>query len=202
MSQFAQEYVFEVPPKRTLTIVADAVRFLAEMNPRALQVPTKIMGAEIRDFLEFERGVAVLGVRAEELGRDEAWTVFGDPVQIWMELEQFELLDGTGPYSRRGRVTLTHEAYHAIEHAKFVRAYRAVQARLPRRQRQHMPAYLDPEWQAYCFAGCVLMPPAVLKHMPHQDTHAIARAFDVSASFTAKHLARMRRAALLPTPTP
>lgn len=93
------------------------------------------------------------GVKALAYGEEGKY----DPVEkeILLSERTYEQLRMDVP---RSRFTLAHELGHAILHGAFLSA--SLEGRFPQKRykRTTLKAYLDPEWQANCFAGAFLMP--------------------------------------------
>lgn len=198
MRTFEEEYVIKAKPKRIQDINQEAEELLRLLSPRAIVKPTPLLGEQLLKFVEFRDRISVIPTDGVDLGDNEAVTVLEEPVQIWLREDQYDYLFSDGPYSRRPKVTLLHERYHAKVHAPFVQARRQSSLRLARSRRRDIPAYMDPEWQAFAFAGCVLMPLRALHKVRPLNAENVSKTFNVSQAFAERHLGILSRNGLLP----
>jgi len=193
MSQLLSEAVVEVPPLS----LKDIERRSAEV--RALLVSlTKAVGPalpwdELVDRHLPRAGLLFYPASSAELGDREAAT---DPsgeeaIHILMRSELYEALTDAGPGGNRARATVAHELGHAVLHVPYLRHQRGQARPLTRVSRAQLAPFRDPEWQAWAFAGCLLMPRSGLETCckPLPD---VARLHGVSAQFAAAHYARLR----------
>ncbi len=54
-----------------------------------------------------------------------------------------------------------------------------------------MPAFSDPEWQAWALAGAILMPRRTVAMLTDQSAHSVAATYHVSEKFAAVTLRRL-----------
>ncbi|MQA92112.1 MAG: ImmA/IrrE family metallo-endopeptidase [Gemmatimonas sp.] len=94
----------------------------------------------------------------------------------------------------RARSTLAHELGHAVLHATEVRTgrHRPHDLVLRRARRRDLKPYQDSEWQAYVFAGAILLPRPALRNCVLSDTYAIGDQFEVSEALARSHVKRVR----------
>jgi Zn-dependent peptidase ImmA (M78 family) len=84
---------------------------------------------------------------------------------------------------------------HAVLHVPVVRRRLASPHRdllLARVRRGSIPAYRDPEWQAWALAGCILMPRRTVKMLPDRSLSSLAHIYGVSEEFAQSHLRRLK----------
>lgn len=196
MSRFQDDYVFEAPPKSLRAIIGEAEAFLQAMRPAARLRPLPLQGAEIANYIEQKCNISVIPVN-DLADRVEAQTVLEPPVQIWIEERQEEALYNRNWVTPHAKVTLLHEAYHAVFHAPFVESRRSNRVALARSRRGDIPAYLDPEWQAFAFACSVLMPLSTLRQLKDLSPGMVARTYEVSVPAATSHLKRLRAQKLI-----
>lgn len=101
------------------------------------------------------------------------------------------LIDSDDPVTmKRCRATIGHEIGHCLYHVPILRDYlsfsvRGVQDGFCRREKSEIKPYEDPEWQAWEFAGALLMPKSlVIESIRAGLTRKeIAEKFDVNPAF-------------------
>lgn len=91
------------------------------------------------------------------------------------------------------RATVMHELGHAILHVPIMRTIVDPQP-LPE-SGATLPAFNDPEWQAWALAGAILMPRRTIAMLPDAAAQTVAAAYQVSEQFAAVHLRRLNRRA-------
>lgn len=191
MSQLTEDVV-EVPPMS----LREIEQRTAEV--RALLVSlTRASGAalpwdELVDRHLPRAGLLFYPASAAELeDREAATDPSGDgAIHILMQSKLYESLTDAGPGGNRARATVAHELGHAVLHVPYLRKQRG--RALLRVARSQLVPFRDPEWQAWAFAGCLLMPRESLRSMQRLALSEVARAHGVSAQFAAAHYARMR----------
>ena len=66
---------------------------------------------------------------------------------------------------------------------------------LARTQRGRLRAYEDPEWQAWAFAGAILMPTSTLRMLQGQRAslahNEVSRTYEVSVQMVTSHLKKL-----------
>lgn len=98
---------------------------------------------------------------------------------------------------RRCRSTIAHEGFHCIEHVSVLNFFKSISRKeddvLFRTDRRNIPAYIDPEWQAWIFAGALLMPTnLVRKHYERgASIRNLAEIFDVNPAFVRVRLSKL-----------
>ncbi|MCS6898511.1 MAG: ImmA/IrrE family metallo-endopeptidase [Myxococcales bacterium] len=193
MSQLLNETVVAVPPLSLRAIEERAAEI------RALLVAlTKVSGLalpwdELVDRHLPRVGLLFYPASAAELGDREAAT---DPsgeeaIHILMRPELYEALTIRGPGGNRARATVAHELGHAVLHVPFLRRQRGRAQPLTRVSRAQLAPFRDPEWQAWAFAGCLLMPRSQLAAI-RKPPEEVAQLYGVSIPFAVAHYARLR----------
>lgn len=196
MSQLLSEDVIAVPPLS----LRDIERRSAEV--RALLVSlTRPEGPALPWDALVDRhlpraGLLFYPASGAELRDCEAAT---DPsgetsIHILMRAELYEALTDPGPGGNRARATVAHELGHAVLHVPYIRQQRQQghEKALVRVTRAQLAPYRDPEWQAWAFAGCLLMPRGSLESMQGRSLVDVARVHGVSTQFAAAHCARLK----------
>jgi hypothetical protein len=90
------------------------------------------------------------------------------------------------------RATVMHELGHAILHVPVMRTMNDPQP-MPAADPATVPAFNDPEWQAWALAGAILMPRRTIAMLPAPTPQALAAIYHVSEQFAAVHLRRLNR---------
>lgn len=198
MSTFLEE---EVPPVRPLGVAAieELGRcFLEQLAPTALLVPGPLNVVELVDCTLPQFGVHVYPASREELG-DRAGAT--DPkgngeINILVAEDVWDRLDCDPPSSHYARTTVCHEIGHAVLHVPVLRRRLQLTNVLARTQRGNLRAYEDPEWQAWAFAGAILIPSVTLRMLtasnPALDVALVSATFQVSTGMATSHLRRLK----------
>jgi hypothetical protein len=198
MTSFLEE---EVPPVNPLGIKAieELGRcFLEQLAPETLQTPQPLQVSHLVDAVLPRFGMLVYPAEREELGhRDGATDPQGDGEVVILVTEAvWDGLELAPPQSHYARTTVCHEIGHAVLHVPVLRRRLQVTDVLARMQRGKLPAYMDPEWQAWAFAGAILMPSVALKQLqaqhPTLTPQLVSQTFEVSLSMAASHLRRLK----------
>lgn len=210
MSDFGDERVLEVPARTARSLCEEAEHFAKFLQPSALEAPERLTLTQLVDKgLEVnfggDRKADVQVYPSDcivEMDDREAYTDPIDPetdlVPIVLRKDQFDLLFGGGRMAYRVRSTVGHELCHALLHVPVMWDRMVADYQFSRVRRGTLPAYRDPEWQAWCFAGCLLVPPKVLnEHCNGWTIQRVSDVFAVSTSLVRNHVGRMQRAGLL-----
>ncbi len=109
--------------------------------------------------------------------------------------EKISLVDKTlidaddNPTLRRCRATIAHESGHCLQHVAILNIFKSLSSRgderLYRAERTEIPAYRDPEWQAWEFARACLMPRSLIMkyHSKGYSLEDMAECFDLNPAF-------------------
>lgn len=202
MSTFLSEDVIEVPPLSLREIERRAGEVRGLLAALAGTTNPALPWAELVDRHLPRAGLLFYPASEAELRDCEAAT---DPsgdgaIHILMRPELYESLTDAGPRGNRARATAAHELGHAVLHVPYIRKQRGLgrEKALVRVARARLEAFRDPEWQAWAFAGCLLIPRASIQALGDCSPAEISRIHGVSAQFTAAHMARLK----LPPPQP
>lgn len=199
MSSFLEE---EVPPVNPLGVAAieELGRcFLDQLAPEMLTKPQPLNVLDLVDTRLPKFGIHVCPAAREEIGyRDGATDPRGDgETTILVTEEVWEALELAAPKSYYARSTVCHEIGHAILHVPVLRRRLLLSGVLARTQRANLKPYEDPEWQAWAFAGTILMPSASLRilHAKHKllTPEVVSDSFEVSTKMAESHLRRLKR---------
>lgn len=201
MSNFLDE---EVPPVNPLGVEAIqelAECFLEQLAPRMLKRPEPLDVLNLADLELPKFGIHTVPACREELGnRDGATDPRGkDQINILIFDEVWENLPLENQLAYYPRSTVCHEIAHAVLHVPVLRRRMLLDpnAVLSRTMRRNLAPYEDPEWQAWMFAGEILMPKIALNKLEEKGVAITAKnlseAFLVSVAFAEKHLKRVSR---------
>jgi Zn-dependent peptidase ImmA (M78 family) len=99
---------------------------------------------------------------------------------------------------RRLRSTVAHEIGHALLHVPLMPTYISIQQKGGEfmRDREDLKPYEDPEWQAWHFANCLIMPAAMVRtvayeSMKYEVISNVARVFNVNEAFARTRLRKL-----------
>ena len=195
MNNFHGDTVFAMPPlsMRCVEKLAEAV--LRYFQPSALDAPEAANLVDWIDRLLPPFGVHVMPASEEELGGCAAATYptaeyeseILIPEWIWNDLAH-------DPKPNFARTTVMHEIAHVILHVPVIRQLSNAVERdfaLARVERSSVPAFCDPEWQAWALAGAVLIPRRTVAMLADPSPATVADTYQVSAKFAAIRLRRL-----------
>lgn len=198
MSDFLEE---EVPPVNPLSVAAieELGRcFLEQLSPETLKAPRPLDVLRLADDQLPQFGVHVYPASRAELGnRDGATDPRGDGEVVVLIAEGvWEQLELPPPKSFYARTTVCHEIGHAVLHVPLLRRRLLLTNVLARTQRGRLRAYEDPEWQAWAFAGAILMPSVTLRMLQASGlgltSELLSTRYEVSTQMAANHLRRLK----------
>ena len=184
--------VIPAKPRSNADIEAFALSILRRYQPEALAKPTPF---DIERFFEceLERLTGVLpDYRPLPIG------IFGYTDSDEMEsVISSELMDDA--YQLKfTRSTMAHETGHALLHVEEFRLKKAILRSIHNKQHVSLRMYREsairlyknPEWQAWRFAGCLLMPASMVKTVLGDgcSVRAIAEIFEVNPAFVRTRL--------------
>lgn len=201
------EVVLPQPALSTRDIVEFANEVLAELYPDNLIMPTQFDIGHLIEVVCPRHGLNFEPTYEDELQWNEACVIVngrvGDPVTILVHADIYDGMVKEDFRIRRARSTFLHEFSHLILHLNPTRRLLAQlnndPIRLNRmvRIRREIPAYRDPEWQAWAMAGALAMPLSMLKEHQHLDREEFVGMFGVSRDFVDSHLNRLQNARLI-----
>ena len=198
MTDFLDE---EVPPVQPLSVAAleEVGRvFLEQLAPEVLSTPQALNVIKLVDDVLPQFGVHVLPASREELGhRAGATDPKGDrEVDILVSEDVWDDLLKPAPRCYFARTTICHEIGHAVLHVPVLRRRLLLTDGLARVERRSLRAYEDPEWQAWTFAGCLLMPSPALRILSEfgeaLTLDHVSSTFEVSLKMARSHLTRLK----------
>jgi len=189
------EKVPEVRPRSFSEIESIATAVLEALAPEMLIEPMALDIAELIDYKLGDLGIWVHPVSFAEMPDNEADTTVkrDGESQIRILYEFWDDLFNGGPNARRPRATIAHELGHAILHRREFQGWREQAARdetftLARKARREIPAFKEPEWQAWAFAGSLLMPWSTLQWFDRKALAEIVDCYQVSEEMARKRL--------------
>ena len=191
MSNFANHDVPVVPPASIKRISFCASQFLQKVAPDHLRKPGILNLPKLIDYdLPIQCNIRIYPVKATDLdARHEAVTrrLDRDDTEILIRETAWNELFKGGYRAHRARATVGHELGHACLHETVLALARQGDVR----------PYCNAEWQAWVFAGCILMPPQTLQLIKPLNPENISRTYGVSRQFAETHSKRMRKSGLL-----
>lgn len=199
MSDLLDESVPRVAPLSMATIEELGRCFLAQLASSTLQSPQPLNVCELIDRVLPEFGIHVSPASGLELGDREAATLIddsGDGIEILVSEGVWENVRDDSPLAYYPRSTICHEIGHAVIHVPALKRKVSLgHEALARTMRKHLRPFEDPEWQAWAFAGAILMPSATLKMLasdPGFSVELVASTYKVSESMAGNHMRRLK----------
>lgn len=198
MSDFLDEEVPAVNPLSMDAIEELGRCFLEQLAPHVLDAPARLDVLELVDTRLPEFGINVYPATRAEIGHREGAT---DPsgegqTTILVSEEVWTALELEGPRSFFARTTVCHEVGHALLHVPTLRRRLMLTDVLARTRRSNLRPYEDPEWQAWAFAGAILMPSATLRMLIAQGASLapqnLSAIYSVSAGMAQSHLKKLK----------
>lgn len=198
MSSFLEE---EVPPVNPLSvpIIEELGRcFLQQLAPEMLEGPRALDVLDLVDKRLPDFGIHVCPATREELGNRVGAT---DPkgkgeINILVAEEIWDNLEADAPKSYFAKTTVCHELGHALIHVPILRRRLQMHNVLARTQRANLRAYEDPEWQAWAFAGSILLPRTTLEVLEEKygniSIDLVSSVYEISTNMVSSHLRRLK----------
>lgn len=190
---FQEEMTYRVPPLSKSKIEEIAYEFLEELDPDALTSPKPLDLYEI-----FERrmphsqnfkSIYVYPAELNEIPLAEGDTSLNERGEVVIRLRS-DVYDEVCEQGNRGRATCAHELGHAVLHKDVLNRLGVLGTKYGLRRKAEVKAYEDAEWQAWAFAGCIMMPPVTFCHIDQLSPARLAQIYGVSAVFASSHLKR------------
>lgn len=198
MSDFLEEKVPPVSPLSTVAVCELGRCVLDQLDPDVLEKPQPLDVLRLVDERLPKFGIHFCPATREELGdRAGATDPRGkDEINILISEDCWDHLEEDVPLSYFSKTTVCHELGHAIVHVPVLRRRLLMTDCLSRVSRGSIKAYEDPEWQAWIFAGSILMPSITLKMLKHAGQpltpEQVSSTFEVSKQMARSHLKRLR----------
>jgi len=196
MSKSLSEQVLRVPGRSLVSIINEAASLRRYLRYRPDE-PVDVLRLVDEDLPRL--GCQVYSEDDCLMGGSFAVTKYerGHCVII-MRNSLFEALASGGSNFKIARTTAAHECGHALLHHNVLRVLshhdpsgQVATAVLHRRK--DLPSYEDPEWQAWAFAGELLMPLEALLQLGGQAVHRLSALFSVSTKMVETHLGLLSR---------
>jgi hypothetical protein len=178
-----------VNPMSKANLEKRAVDFLAAYSPQTLLYGTPISIEEFFEFILPE--VTNLECRFDDLSHLPGEILGITDAKAGVCLVSKALVDDAQKSDvgrRRLRATIAHECGHAIIHVPQFNEFHSCSISgkpLFRANEKDIPAYKNPEWQAWIFANGLLTPRCVISSLRKEglSNHKIAERLDVNLAF-------------------
>jgi hypothetical protein len=187
--------VSQVAPRSTSQIEEQAYGLLREVAPLVLE-GAALDVAELVDHQLQNIGIHFSPIHDVLL--PNAWALAqhdGEPfddIEVLVRSSEWHRLFAGGRNAHHARGTFMHELGHAILHVNQIRRRLSIGGGLPRQLPEHqLKAYVNAEWQAWCFAGCMLAPRSAILAHDIRTPEALALAFNTSTQLMQLHLKRL-----------
>jgi hypothetical protein len=199
VSDIGGDTVLVVPALSLRCIESLGETVVRQFQPSALETPEPI---DVRDWVDRllpAYRVHVMPASDDELGGRAAMTYPAgrDESEILMAEWMFNDL-AIDPRPHFARATVMHELAHAILHVPILRSLACAsehELALAHADAASVPAYSDPEWQAWALAGAILMPHRTIAMLEVQSARTLADTYIVSEKFAAVRLKRLMSSA-------
>ncbi len=193
---YLDEMVFRMPAMSVRALEEVATVVLEEICPEALVTPMELDVLRLVEevFPTPAININVYPASAVELGDREGATNPEEKGIILIDEELWANLQRGGRRANRARATVMHEFSHEILHSPLVRRWMNLPNRdllLNRVSRGSIPAYRDPEWQAWTLAGCLLAPRVTMQQVASMSVRHLADFYGVSDDMMRNHCRRL-----------
>ncbi len=202
MSSFGKEQVLIMPPMSTAAIERKSIELLQKISPETLSSPKPLDILHLAEYVLPQIGIHVGPGSNAELVGCEAFTdpdgKDGNDINILLREDSWNQLLAGGRDANRVRATIAHEIGHAILHVPVIRGSLSTLLKgqtpfaLTRSARENIPAYKDPEWQAWTMAGCLLAPRRTILMMADLPVEWMADVYEISPSMMESHLKKLK----------
>ncbi len=196
----------KVPVVRPLSrarIENDTLKFLKQHQPDSLKYAQEVDIEAIFEIVipQIKPGLKTRYVDLSSIGSGiMGYTDANNKVCcIHQELYEAALADPTSSEGRRFRATVAHEISHCLYHYSYLKTFQSFCSVAGKntlmRKRSDIPAYKDPEWQAWEQAGALLMPKPCIEKLIEEGKSAweIADIFNVNPVFVQGRIERLNK---------
>jgi hypothetical protein len=180
--------------KNQIEIMAAAV--LSEVQPEVLKGNCPVDVEFIYDvYIPEKLGIKTGYTDLTEIGSNVLGYTDASIKESYVDKSLYE--SGKQSEIRRCRSAIAHEAFHCMEHVPVLNYFRSISRNgddvLYRVARNEIPAYLDPEWQSWMYAGALLMPAVSVKRYWEKGAGVkrLAEIFDVNPAFARVRLSKL-----------
>jgi hypothetical protein len=196
VDETGEHLVADVAPMSTNAIEASALDAINVFAPGVAGRAVPLNVEHLVDYALPQQDIHFVPVSDDEL--PEMWAfaqcdgAAGDEIEVLVKKTEWDNLFEGGRRSHHARGTFMHELGHAILHVNAIRRRRAMGLGLPRQIRpRELKPYKNAEWQAWCFAGCMLAPRASIVAAGTLSVSALSDIFMTSTQLLALHLKRL-----------
>lgn len=187
-----------VPPKSKEHIEQEVRLFLARTQPDAL---SSSLPVDVETIFEIDLPQCLPGLRT---GYTDLLHIGANVMGFTDAGRKISLVDKTLYESdtpvaqRRFRATVAHEVAHCVLHLPILNFQSTTSLKyceLYRADRNSIKPYVDPEWQAWKFAGALLMPKERILELFSQgwNEHQLAEHFDVNPAFVRARIGSLKK---------
>lgn len=190
-----------VKPLSRNRIESDALIFLAQHQVESLHQAQPV---DIEQIFELDIPKVIPGLKTGYVDLTEigpgvmGYTDAEKQVSfVHKELYEAAIKNPESPVARRFRATVAHEVSHCIYHYKYLRGFKSASSLtgngLMRVSRDNIPAYMDPEWQAWEKAGALLMPKPIIEKLRKEgcSIEQIAEILNLNPAFVGNRIKRL-----------
>lgn len=192
--------VLAVAPKSKAAIEREVHLLLQDCQPSALDSESEV---DVETIFEIDLPEMISGLRTGYLDLSHLGpNVMGfTDAQEKVSFVHKDLYDATDLVTRRRfRATVAHEIAHCIYHLPILNFFKsfsagAGKADLYRVDRKKIKAYEDPEWQAWKYAGAILMPQKRVQSLLDEglNEYDLAKIFNVNPAFVRARLGALKK---------
>ncbi len=186
-----------VPGRSKVEIDRSAALFLSEFQPAAIKKPGPVDVESLFEIVMQEKyGIETGYTDLSHLGPGVLGYTDAASKTSYVDKSLSDADDL--PAKRLFRSTVAHEIKHCIKHVQILNLFRSIckdkdDDGLYRREKSDIKPYEDPEWQAWVFAGALLMPQRHILdlHRRGSSIEEMAGIFDVNPAFVRSRLKRL-----------
>lgn len=192
-----------VAPLSRAKIENDTLNFTKRYMPDSITSPQEIDIEYIFELIipEIKPGLDTKYVDLSYLGSEVMGYTDAQKKECCIHIELFKAAerDPTSPEARRFRATVAHEISHCLYHYSYLRTFKSYCSANGKntlmRKRSDIPAYKDPEWQAWEQAGALLMPKPCMEKLIAEgaNIYEIADVFNVNPVFVEGRITKLNK---------